>query len=134
MPSTTAPTPTTADLTAAFLASGKTITVVPPANAVPPSPQSRPVATAKTTKRVKKAIAKIDAKPAAKTRAVKRPAAPAEKSVAVAGNVTLASICTALNVAPKSARAVLRRHMTKPADGWSFDAATAKRVRALLTK
>lgn len=140
MPATAQTAPTTADLTAAFIASGKTVTVCPPANAVPPSPQASPVVPAKTAKRIKKAIAKTDA-PAAdapKTRApsarAKKAAAPAERAAAVAGDITLASICADLGMNAKAARAVLRRHMTKPADGWAFDKATAKKVRALLTK
>lgn len=129
--------PTTADLTAAFIASGKTVTQCPPANAVPPSPQSAPVVPAKTAAKIKKAVAKT-MKPAAdaapKTRAVKSPkTASTEKSTAVAGDITLASICADLNVAPKSARAILRRHMTKPDAGWAFDKKTAAVVRKLLT-
>lgn len=132
-------TPTTADLTAAFVASGKTITQCPPANAVPPSPQSAPIVPAKTgcAAKIKKAVAQTtDAKPAKpKTGcAAKSPKnAPTEKSAAVAGDITLASICADLNVAPKSARAILRRHMTKPDAGWAFDKKTAANVRKLLT-
>lgn len=128
-------TPTTADLTAAFVASGKTITQCPPANAVPPSPQSAPIVPAKTAAKIKKAVAKTtDAKPAAapKTRAVKSPKnAPTEKSAAVA--VTLASICDDLKISAKSARAILRRHMTKPDAGWAFDKKSAAAVRKLLS-
>ncbi|USN16749.1 hypothetical protein STRZYGA_00280 [Brevundimonas phage vB_BpoS-Strzyga] len=130
-------TPTTADLTAAFVASGKTITQCPPANAVPPSPQSAPIVPAKTAAKIKKAVAKTtDAKPAAapKTRAVKSPKnAPTEKSAAVAGDITLASICDDLKISAKSARAILRRHMTKPDAGWAFDKKSAAAVRKLLS-
>lgn len=137
MPATASNTPTTADLTAAFIASGGKVTQCEPANAVPPSPQSAPIVPAKTAAKIKKAVAKTT-KPAAdaapKTRAVKSPkTAPAEKSAAVAGDITLASICADLNVAPKSARAILRRHMTKPDAGWAFDKKTAAAVRKLLT-
>lgn len=128
-------TPTTADLTAAFVASGKTITQCPPANAVPPSPQSAPIVPAKTAAKIKKAVAKAD-KPAAapKTRAVKSPKnAPTEKSAAVAGDITLASICDDLKISAKSARAILRRHMTKPDAGWAFDKKSAAAVRKLLS-
>lgn len=140
MTNTAAATPTTADLTAAFIASGKKVTQCPPANAVPPSPQSAPVVPAKTSKRVKAAVAKTlkpdttDAAPAKAAKAPKAKAAktPAAKATAKAGSVTLASICADIDMTPKAARAILRRKMTKPADGWSFDAATAKKVRALL--
>ncbi|USN16540.1 hypothetical protein POLEWNIK_00140 [Brevundimonas phage vB_BpoS-Polewnik] len=138
MNATAANAPTTADLTAAFIASGKTVTQCPPANAVPPSPQSAPVVPAKTAAKIKKAVAKTTAAAekltTPKTRAVKSPkTASTEKSAAVAGDITLASICADLNVAPKSARAILRRHMTKPDAGWAFDKKTAAVVRKLLT-
>jgi len=127
--------PTTADLIAAHIAT-KGVTQCEPGNAVPPSPQSKPVATAKTAARVKKAIAKTDAKPAAakpaKKAATKKAAAPRERIAVNPGKITLASIVAELGVNAKAARSVLRRHMTKPADGWTFDAAAAKKVRALL--
>lgn len=138
--------PTNADLIAAHIAS-KGVTVCPPANAVPPTPQSAPVVNAKTAERVKRAVAKTAAaaeklttpdaptKPAKKASTApktKKSAAPAERATINPGKTSLASICAELNVHPKSARAILRRHMTKPDSGWTFDANAAKKVRALL--
>lgn len=130
--------PTTADLTAAFIASGKTITQCEPANAVPPSPQARPVVSEKAAKRVKAAIAKTDApaKPAKKADAKKAPVkakTPTVRATVNPGKTSLASIVAELGVNAKAARSILRRHMTKPEGGWTFDAAAAKRVRALLS-
>lgn len=134
----TTPAADTSALVANFIANGGTVKQCEPANAVPPSPQAQKTP-ARVVKAVKKAVAKTDAKKAdaakpAKAPRAKKAAAPAERATAVAGDVTLAPICADLGVNAKAARAVLRRHMTKPADGWSFDKATAKKVRALLTK
>lgn len=152
MPATASNAPTTADLTAAFIASGKTVTVCPPANAVPPSPQSAPVVPAKTAKRVKAAVAKtlkaVDApqmttkgkaaaarsEQSANDKAAARNAKRnAPKSTPKSGAITLASICAEIDMSPKAARAILRRKMTKPAEGWSFDKKGADAVRVILT-
>lgn len=130
-------TQTTDALIAAHIAA-KGVTVCPPANAVPPSPQSAPVVNAKTAERVKKAIAKTDApakKAATKKADVKaKPAkTPTVRATVNPGKTSLASIVAELGVNAKAARSILRRHMTKPEGGWTFDAAAAKKVRALLT-
>lgn len=129
---------TTDALIAAHIAT-KGVTQCPPANAVPPSPQSSPVVSAKTAERVKKAIAKTDAKPAKKTATKKadvkaKPAkTPTVRATVNPGKTSLASIVAELGINAKSARSILRRHMTKPEGGWTFDANAAKKVRALLT-
>lgn len=136
-------TPTTADLVAQFVAKGGTVTTVPAAKADGAAAKMSQTKAAKPVKRAtKKAIERLAKQVNKTSTAAEKPAKSTKAAVKEtkakiairSGDVSVADIAAEFKMTGKAVRTVLRRHMTKPADGWTFDAATAKKVRALLTK
>ena len=153
--------PTTADLVAAHIASGKKITQCEPAaanGANTTNSQTRASLTktpAKTQRAVKKAIATDDAKnpdramttrekanaarseTSAEDRAAARNAkraTDAKRADVKSGDITASTLAAELNITPKNLRVILRKHFTKPDSGWAFDKKTADQIRKLVNK
>lgn len=129
MTNTTAPT--TEQLIAAHIAT-KGVTQCPPAAAQGAATSATQTKAAmkptseKTKKRVEKALNDERAKESKAT--TERKAKVAVKS----GEVSAAEIAKEYGMTGKALRAILRRHMSKPEGGWSFDKAGAKKVRDIL--
>lgn len=153
--------PTTADLVANFVASGKTVTQCEPAaanGANASNSQTRAALTktpAKTSRAVKKAINADDAKnpdrapttrekanaarseKSAEDRAAARNAkraTDAKRATVKSGDISASTLAAELNLTPKQMRVILRKHFTKPDSGWAFDKKAADKVRAIVNK
>lgn len=147
--------PTTADLVANFVASGKTVTQCEPAaanGANASNSQTRAALTktpAKTTRAIKKAInadrapttrekanaarSEKSAEDRAAARNAKR-ATDAKRADVKSGDISASTLAAELNLTPKQMRVILRKHFTKPEGGWSFDKKAADKVRAIVNK
>lgn len=112
---------TDAELIAAAVSAGK-VTVVPAAkaNGAAPAASQTKAATRPARKVTKAKKAEPKAKPA--------------KRELPKGMTSASAIAAELGMTPKALRAILRRKMGKPTDGWVFDAKTATKVRGLVKK
>lgn len=113
---------TDAELIAAAVSAGK-VTVVPAAKANGAAPVASQTKAATRKPRTVTKKAKADPKPAK-----------AAKRELPKGMISASAIATELGMTPKALRAILRRKMEKPTDGWVFDAKMATKVRGLVKK